>query len=242
MQAADQGLSRHAQQQRAQLRRDIKDVALRQLAEGGVAALSLRGISRELGVSVGGLYRYYASSADLLTELSADAYAALGDAVARACARIPADQHRETWMTFCRAYHTWARAHPVDYGLIYDTRPTTRRLPAADRIAAARDLRTVGFRILAKAHAAGALRTIAVNLDLAVEPTPGLAAALDAAHIPTDPAMVALTLSAWAAVHGIITLDIAGVLAQLTTNPDDLIEAHLQMVASRVGFSPTSDT
>jgi AcrR family transcriptional regulator len=46
---------------RDQVRDEVKDVALTQLAEGGVEAVSINAIARALGVSGPSLYRYFAS-------------------------------------------------------------------------------------------------------------------------------------------------------------------------------------
>jgi AcrR family transcriptional regulator len=233
----DRGPAGSRQEQlQAQLRTQIKDAARRQLAAGGIAGLSLRGISRQLGLSVGGIYRYYPTAQVLLTALSQDAYAGLGEAVIRACAAVPADQHRQCFLTFCHAYHGWARAHPVQYELIYGRRPAADRLPAAVRIDAALDFRTLGFRILADAVAGNTLDPARATLRATVHPTAELTAALDAVHIRSSPELVALALTAWAALHGIVTLDLAGVPAQLVADPDELLDAHLQALATGIGF------
>ena len=57
---------------RAELTEEIKDSARRQLATEGAAGLSLRAISRELGMVSSALYRYFPSRDDLLTAQVAD--------------------------------------------------------------------------------------------------------------------------------------------------------------------------
>ncbi|MEU2632441.1 helix-turn-helix domain-containing protein, partial [Kitasatospora sp. NPDC007106] len=69
---------------REQTRAEIKDAALRQLAEGGTAALALVKIAKELGMSGPALYRYFASRDDLLGALISDAYEDAAAAVAAA--------------------------------------------------------------------------------------------------------------------------------------------------------------
>ncbi len=65
---------------RAELTDQIKLAARRQLATEGAERLSLRAISRELGMVSSALYRYFPSRDDLLTALIIDAYDALGEA------------------------------------------------------------------------------------------------------------------------------------------------------------------
>ncbi|HVT66303.1 MAG TPA: helix-turn-helix domain-containing protein, partial [Trebonia sp.] len=75
---------------RAELTREIKEEARRQLAAVGADGLSLRAVARELGMVSSALYRYYPSRDDLLTALIIDAYNALGDAAERAIAATTA--------------------------------------------------------------------------------------------------------------------------------------------------------
>jgi AcrR family transcriptional regulator len=94
---------------RAQMRQEVKDVALRQLAEGGAGALSINAIAKELGVSGPALYRYFAGRDALLTELILDAYADLTAALS--AAPRPPD--------LAAAYRAWATAHPHRYRLLF---------------------------------------------------------------------------------------------------------------------------
>ena len=63
---------------RAELTREIKEAARRQLAAEGAQRLSVRAVARELGMVSSALYRYFPSRDDLLTALIVDAYDALG--------------------------------------------------------------------------------------------------------------------------------------------------------------------
>jgi len=69
---------------RAELTREIKEAARRQLAATGADGISLRAVARELGMASSALYRYYPSRDDLLTALIIDAYDAVGDAAEQA--------------------------------------------------------------------------------------------------------------------------------------------------------------
>ena len=52
---------------REQTRAEIKEIALRQLAEGGTAAVALTRIAKEVGLSGPALYRYFDSRAQRAT-------------------------------------------------------------------------------------------------------------------------------------------------------------------------------
>src|SRR5215471_4681753 len=88
-----QTLERHPktprQRYRAQIREEIKQAALRQLAQSGPAGVSMNAIGKELGVSGPALYRYFASGDELLTELVIDAYDDLAASLRTAIEQTP---------------------------------------------------------------------------------------------------------------------------------------------------------
>lgn len=104
---------------RAELTREIKEEARRQVAATGAQRLSLRAVARELGMVSSALYRYFPSRDDLLTALIIDAYDALGDSAERAVAALPRADVRGRWRACCTAVRGWALAHPHEYALIY---------------------------------------------------------------------------------------------------------------------------
>src|ERR1700728_3183386 len=71
---------------RAELTREIKEEARRQLVATGAGGLSLRAVARELGMVSSALYRYFPSRDELLTALIIDAYDAVGEATEQAIA------------------------------------------------------------------------------------------------------------------------------------------------------------
>ena len=72
---------------RARRREDVTarvlDIGRQHLAEHGAAGLSLRAVTRDLGMVSSAVYRYVANRDELLTLLLVDAYGAQADAVAR---------------------------------------------------------------------------------------------------------------------------------------------------------------
>ena len=100
------------QRVRAELTREIKHEARRQLASHGAEGLSLRAVARELGMVSSALYRYFPSRDDLLTALIVDGYNAIGEVAERADAACPAGEHAGRWLAVCRAIRDWALAHP----------------------------------------------------------------------------------------------------------------------------------
>jgi AcrR family transcriptional regulator len=102
---------------RAELTREIKDEARRQLGEVGPHGLSLRAVARELGMVSSALYRYFPSRDRLLTDLIIDAYNAVGEAAE--AADPGRGEHRARWRSIWQATRAWAKANPHEYTLIY---------------------------------------------------------------------------------------------------------------------------
>src|ERR1019366_7674330 len=125
----------------------IKDVSRRLLAEKGVTGLSLREVSREMGMVSSALYRYFATRDELLTALIYDAYNELGAAVERAEARVPRPVTRARWRSACVALRKWAKTLPHEYALLFGT-PVSGYVAPHVTIAAATRVPAVLGRIL----------------------------------------------------------------------------------------------
>src|SRR3981189_932442 len=104
---------------RAELTREIKDAARRQLAVEGAAGLSLRAVARELGMVSSAVYRYFPSRDDLLTALIIEAFDAVGQAAEMADASRPRQDLEGRGLAVSRAVRRWAGAHPQQYALVY---------------------------------------------------------------------------------------------------------------------------
>jgi len=224
---------------RAELTREIKEEARRQLAATGADGLSLRAVARALGMVSSALYRYYPSRDDLLTALIVDAYNALGEAAERALAAPgPA---RERWVAGCRAVRDWARSHPHEYALIYGSPVPGYRAPEATIGPAVRvPLAFTG--LVRDALAAGELsdgpealpvagelaaQAAALSAALAGPPAdarpPGEAPAPGPAPVPPD-ALVRAAI-AWTQLFGMISFELFGQFVG-SFEPADALFAH----------------
>jgi AcrR family transcriptional regulator len=110
--------------------RQIRTIALRHMAQNGTAAVSLRAIAREMGMSAGAVYGYYETRDALITALIAEVYDSLADTLERAVAEAgPAPAAQVT--AYGRAYRGWALAHPQKFRLVYGDPVPDYRIPAA---------------------------------------------------------------------------------------------------------------
>jgi AcrR family transcriptional regulator len=190
---------------RAQVREEVKQAALRQLASGGPPAVSVNAIARELGVSGPALYRYFANRDDLLTELTLDAYDDLADALTGA-GDLPAT---------ARAYRAWALAQPHRYRLLFA-------------------VAVPGFDAHTERLVAASQRSMDVLLAVVPpgpRPPPALAAQLTAWAArrgldTTAPAALA-AVRLWWRIHGLVSLEIDGNWASMDLDPALLLELEL---------------
>jgi AcrR family transcriptional regulator len=227
---------------RAELTREIKEEARRQLASVGANGLSLRAVARELGMVSSALYRYYPSRDDLLTALIIDAYNALGDTAEQAIGTTPGPSVRR-WLAACHAIRDWAVARPHEYALIYGSPVPGYRAPEATIEPAGRvPLAFVG--VLGSAVAAG---------EVAVEPgaheaphgevggvlgdqAAALLAALPGPSAAVPPDVLLRAVIAWTQLFGMISFELFGQFVG-SFEPADALFAHsVAQLAQYVGF------
>jgi AcrR family transcriptional regulator len=205
---------------RAQVRDEVKAVALRQLAEGGPQALSVNAIGRELGVSGPALYRYFASRDELLTALVADAYDDFAAALAGAAHGSRRQRPARRLHAVAGAYRDWAVAQPHRYKLLF-----AAPVPGYD----------------AQSHplVVAAQRSMDVLLDILAELVPGAGAppralASQVTHWAeargrsgTSAAVALRGIAVWTRLHGLITLEIEGNFASMGLDPKLLFDAEV---------------
>ncbi|TDD29892.1 TetR/AcrR family transcriptional regulator [Kribbella turkmenica] len=220
---------------RAELTGEIKSSARRQLATEGAERLSLRAISRELGMVSSALYRYFPSRDDLLTALIIDAYDALGAAAESAVAAADEADPPETWLAVCVAIREWARAHPHEYALIYGSPVTGYKAPQTTVEPASR-VPILLLRIVEQAWTQGRLAAP----DDAPEPTGQLAGQVDvlAELAPGVPRKVLLRVAiVWTQLFGMISFELFGQLVGSMDPADAFFASATRQMAAFVGLS-----
>ena len=222
---------------RAEITREITDIARAQLAADGAAALSLRAVAREMGMVSSAIYRYFASRDDLLTALIIDGYNAIGQAVEGADAACRPGDYPGRWRATGRAARAWAVAHPHEYALIYGSPVPGYQAPQATIGPAARSAVVLG-RLVSDAFAAGAL---APGKDMPPMPN-GLAedaSRLRDSVLPEVPDEVVIAaLTAWAGVFGLISFELFGQFNNVITDTAAYFDRGLADLGRLVGFAP----
>ncbi|MFL6164404.1 MAG: TetR/AcrR family transcriptional regulator [Jatrophihabitantaceae bacterium] len=219
---------------RAELTEQIKQVARRQLAETGSAGLSLRAVTRELGMVSSAVYRYFPSREELLTALIIDAYNAIGERAAAAEARIRRSDLAGRWLATCRAARGWAIEHRHEYALIFGS-PVPGYQAPTDTIDPAARIPLLLLAILTDAADGGRGPTEphepiprAVHPDLKrlrEQVAPGL----------TD-RYLARALLAWSQLIGLISFELFGHLHNVITDYTAHFDYQMRAIAQELGL------
>ncbi|WP_433439920.1 TetR/AcrR family transcriptional regulator [Nonomuraea sp. CA-141351] len=218
---------------RAELTREITDIARRQLATEGAGGLSLRAVAREMGMVSSAIYRYFPSRDDLLTALIIDGYNALGEAVERADAECPQDDFPRRWMTVCHAVRDWAVAHPHEYALLYGSPVPGYQAPQDTIAARVRDVAVLG-RIVSDAWGAGAIRPPADSLS---EELTSEAAALRDLMPGVPDSVLWRGVSAWTALYGWVNFEVFGQFNNTIEDRRTVFEHSMRLAGSAIGLA-----
>jgi AcrR family transcriptional regulator len=220
---------------RAELTREITEIARRQLATEGAAGLSLRAVAREMGMVSSAIYRYFPSRDDLLTALIIDGYNAIGDAVERAVAACAPDDHAGRWLAVCRAVREWALAHPHEYALLYGSPVPGYQAPEDTIGPAVRDTAVYG-KIISDAYRAGALEPPDIG------PPPPRSFAGDAGRLreavmpelPDD--VIARAVTAWTGLFGIVNFELFGQFNNTIDDRAALFDHNMTVLGRLIGL------
>ncbi|MEJ8281202.1 TetR/AcrR family transcriptional regulator [Pseudonocardia spirodelae] len=217
---------------RAELVSEITAAARRQLAETGAAALSMRAVSREIGMVSSALHRYFPTRDDLLTALIVQSYDALADAVDTAAAAA-GDDPADRWRAVAHAVRGWALAHPHEYALIYGSPVPGYRAPADTVPAAGRVLAPFG-RALRDAHAAGTLAGAPDPDGPLAADAARIAGALEAPELPGGALLAALT--AWSGLFGHVSFELFGQFDNAVDDRDALFAGAVERLGRVAGL------
>jgi AcrR family transcriptional regulator len=219
---------------------EIKDVARQQMAAQGTAALSLRAIARQMGLTAPALYRYYRDRDALITALVVDAFTALAEAEEAADASV-ADRtdFGGRYLAVCLAYRAWALAHPTDFMLIFGNPIPEYEAPEEPTKEAALRAYAPFMRIMGEACAAGAWHPPATWED----PPASIQRVIDQhTHFgpPVDgmpPLAFCLVLTSWAWGQGLVTLELYGHLQPIIGDPSDFYRFETGALIRHIGLA-----
>ncbi|WP_299532101.1 TetR/AcrR family transcriptional regulator [uncultured Streptomyces sp.] len=221
---------------RAEAAQEIKTIALKHMAENGTAAVSLRAIAREMGMTAGAIYSYYDTRDDLITALIADVYNSLVQALEEAIAGASGDPVEQV-MAYGRAYRTWALANPQEFRLVYgDPAPDYQAPPCGPAADAEHRACTALTGVVVSAwpwaerlHGEGGY-----TWD---DYSPEFVVMVRSAFADLHPAAIALAMRLWGRLHGLVSLEIYGHLRPQVQDPAKLFHEELVDLTRLLGLS-----
>ena len=214
---------------RAELTREIKDVARRQMAEQGAAALSLRAVARDLGMVSSAVYRYFPSRDELLTALIVDAYDAVADAAEASQATAARAGTTTRWVALASAIRAWALANRADFDLVYGSPVPGYQAPVDTTVPVER-LTLVFIRLVAEGFAAGEIETdSATPIPRAVHTDFTTIRTFGGADVPD--AVLSRGLLVWTLLFGTLSFELHGHLHNAITDHDAFFDLQMRRAA-----------
>jgi AcrR family transcriptional regulator len=212
---------------------EIKQHALAQVADGGVPALSLNAIAKAMGMSGPAIYRYFGSRDELLAGLVTDGYAELADTVQQAAAGAARRAPARRLAAVADAYRAWARANPYRYELLFSVRPPTYSDPT-EAIAAIHPAMVVLLELLGEIAGATGAPAPGGKLEGQLLRWADLrGGGVDARTV----LVLKLGVLTWSRLHGIVSLELAGILADMGLDAGLLVQAELDDVVATAAAS-----
>jgi len=228
---------------------EILQTARRLLIEHGIAAMSLRAIAREMGMTAPALYRYFGSLdelahhvvAGICTELAGEIESAVRAAVAAdgdaASALEPAVRPTAIGLiAACRAFRSWAIGHPAEFGLLFGTPLPGLDLPAPDPLTdSGVSLGAVFLRLITDLWR---IKAFDVPADDAIDPALRSQLSRYRERLGSDlPIGVLQTfLRCWVLLYGTVSLEAFGHLKFALDDPAPMFELMLTELASMTGL------
>ena len=214
----------------------VKTTARRLMAEGGTAGLSLRAIARRLEVTAPAIYNYFHRLEDLITSLVVDSYTSLAHAMEATESENAAGDVRDRLCALCATYRAWALAHPIEFELI-----SGRPFPgyrASEEVCLPLGRRPfLGiFRCFVEAHRTGRLAIPEEYRTLPPGMVAGIAAWRRESGIEMPDGLLALLVSGWARIHGMVLLEMHGHTRPLLGDPAEFYRLEIEAFARWMGL------
>ncbi|MBN2500436.1 MAG: TetR/AcrR family transcriptional regulator [Anaerolineales bacterium] len=220
-------MSTRREKLRQETHQEILDTARQQIAEEGAAALSLRAIAREMGMTAPAIYRYFENRDALVTALILEAYASFGIALET---HTPQGTANEDFIALGMAYRAWARKHPEQYQLIFGTPIPGYQAPEEETIPAARKTLLVLVAAIEALRETGNLNPQPEYAQL----PESIAAAME--QFGEIASSIYLATLLWSKLHGLVSLELNNHLRYLVGDSEAFYKQELQAMLRQLGL------
>jgi AcrR family transcriptional regulator len=221
------------ERQHAAVRDEIKAMARTHMARDGAAALSLRAVASDMGLSSAAIYYYYPNRDALITDLIVDGFQALGDALRAADPgeRDIAERLRRVMLS----YRDWAIARPSEYALLFGTPIPGYQGPAEITAPVVRRALAVVGELFAIAQQQGRLTIDESHTSAGVRAHAEAWLNLSGQPIPLG--VLLATMRAWAIGHGLIGLEIDHHIQPIIGDPAAHFAAEVDALLAQLGVA-----
>jgi AcrR family transcriptional regulator len=228
---------------REQTSDEIKTIALKLMADGGPDAISLRAIARQMGMTAGAIYSYFATRDDLVTTLIGDVYTAAVRAAESARDAVPETDPGGRIVAWAQAMRAWALANPEGFRLIYGD-PVPGYQAPDDGPAKDAELRacTGLVDLVAAAWPSAAAQQSDRRRYEWSDFEPDLVDHVRERFADLPPEAIALTLRVWGRMHGLVALEIYGHLSGLVHDRESVYCDEMSDLVASLGFAAAVQT
>jgi AcrR family transcriptional regulator len=218
---------------------EIKALARKLLVEGGPAAISLRAIARDMGMTAPAIYRYFPSLDALIIELTEDLYDELRETI-EAARSEDADEPVHDVVAMARAFRRWCVSHPAEFGLMFGTpvpgvSSFEEECVGPDHAGArfgAPFLEAIGQQWRARPFATPPAAFIRQRLGPYLAPYQQTFGD----EVPVE--VIYAYLSGWTRLYGLVALEVFGHLRWAVTDVEPLFEVELAAFVDQVATAP----
>ena len=243
---------------RAATSQEIIQTARRLLVTEGSAAVSLRAIAREMGMTAPALYRYFGSHETLIQHVVADIFNELSDYVEAAVSAAqtgthgaanhgvggstgtgaPTDSTAIGLITAAKAFRDWAVAHPAEFSMIFGA-----PLPGVDLYQIEDPLMECGMRFgrifLRLFVELWQIRPFDVpaDEDLPAEFRAQLVRYRELIGTDLPLGVLQIFLRCWVLLYGTVTLEVFGHMRFALDDSAQMFEFMLTDLAAMIGLS-----
>ncbi|ROP40009.1 TetR/AcrR family transcriptional regulator [Saccharothrix texasensis] len=204
---------------REETKTEAKRIALEQLAEQGIAGISVNAIAKRMGVTGPALYRYFAGRDDLLNELIRDAWHDLADTVEATVTASEGASPPDRVRAFAEGFRSWAVTQPHRYLLLFGTPLPGYHAPQDTVLAAHRTMSALLVVLPREGFATAGQSTLDAQLA-------GWAGARGEGDVP--PAVLLTAVRAFTRLHGVLSLEVSGQFGPMGIDPALLYRAEVE--------------
>jgi AcrR family transcriptional regulator len=219
---------------------EILGTARALLVSDGLPGVTLRAISREIGMTAPALYRYYPSLDSLLEQLCVTLFDECTGHITATTAGEPGIGERLG--AACRAFREWSREHPAEFTVMFSSPvDAVGGLPVADAVdapiyAAAMRFCAVYLRLFEELWAVAPF-PVPADDELPHDLRDQLATFRAQTGTPLPVGGLQIYLSCWIRLYGMVALEVFGHLRFALTDGEPMFETELAACADQLGIT-----